>query len=70
MFSTSTQRKHWIFENEKKLASLREEANRRYVKSNPYKVAVSVRGVFATMVAVNFFRTFSVNFVFPCELRL
>ena len=61
MFSTSTQRKHWIFENEKKLASLREEANKRYVKSNPYKVAVSVgdRGAslrtMIEMVAVNFF---------------
>lgn len=41
MFSTSTQRKHWIFENEQKLTNLRMEANENYINNNPYKVPVS-----------------------------
>lgn len=38
MFATSTQKLHWIFENEQKLIKLRMEANNLYVNSNPYKV--------------------------------
>jgi len=38
MFSSSTQRKHWIFENEQKISNLRMEANQQYVNQNPHKV--------------------------------
>ena len=41
MFATSSQLKHWMFNNEAEVQSLRQEANERYVELHGSKMSVS-----------------------------
>lgn len=42
MFASSSQRKHWMFNNEGEIQSLRQEANERYVEEHGAKMTVSL----------------------------
>lgn len=42
MFASSSQLKHWMFNNEGEIQSLRHEANERYVEEHGTKMSVSL----------------------------
>lgn len=42
MFASSSQLKHWMFNNEGEIQSLRQEANERYVEEHGTKMSVSL----------------------------